>query len=458
MAEDIMTVIHSPYFDKLTFERQIERIKEAAAKGQQMIDYASAHDVDTLRAIDIVEHFLRKTHRLCYGGQAINVHLPKKHKFYDPQFNVPDYDFMTPDQDRDIQQLSTYLRKGGFTEIAAKEGMHEGTIKIYVNFVPVADITAIDPKLYGLLSERGVEKDGISYMDANTLRMLMYLELSRPRGELDRWEKVYKRLMLLNRYTMLPKSRPCPADKKLAQRLTASEVSHVMNYILEHKHIFAGADIVSHYNHSLKGSQNSKWLLRPRKPIFFYSSTLLEDARALKQLLPSTKTVQIQALGGDLIPNMVLFLRKEVPIVVILEQSACHAYYDIPIKDQPTLRAATLDTLITLYFSMGLLKYKFMALKGLECLATELVEISFRARNKPDTFPFDFISLSCDGKQSSLPSLIRSKVRRVRTTKKHLEALLTSKTASKSKPRSKTRSKTGSKTRSNRGTKNTALE
>ena len=29
----------------------------------------------------------------------------------------------------------------------------------------------------------------ISYLDANTLRMLMYLELSRPRGEVSRWPK-----------------------------------------------------------------------------------------------------------------------------------------------------------------------------------------------------------------------------------------------------------------------------
>ena len=430
MAEDTMSVIDSPYFDKLTFERQIERIKEAATKGQKIIDFASAHNADTLRAIDIVEHFLRKSHRLCYGGQAINVHLPTKHKFYDPQLSLPDYDFMTPEQDNDIQQLATYLRKAGFTEISAKEGMHEGTIKIYVNFVPVADITAIDPKLYALLSERGVVKDGISYMDANTLRMLMYLELGRPKGELDRWEKVYKRLMLLNRYAPV---RPCSTKEGAGKpSLTSSEVTHVMNHILERRHIFAGADVVGYYK-SAKSSKppSGKWLLKSRRPVFFYSANPLEDARALKPFLQTTKTVRIQALGGDLIPNMILFLKRNVPVVVILEQSACHSYYDIPIRDRPALRVGTIDTLITLYFSLGLLKYKYMALKSLECLAKELVEISFRARSNPAAFPFDFISLSCDGKQTTLPSLIRSKVRRIKTSKKRLEALLTSKRATR---------------------------
>ena len=424
MAEDTMSVITSPYFDKLSFERQIDRIKEAATKGKKIIDYASAHDADTLRSIDVVEFFLRKTQRLCYGGQAINVHLPKKHKFYDPELNIPDYDFMTPDQDKDIEQLAIYLRKAGFTEISAKEGMHEGTIKIYVNFVPVADITAIDPKLYDLLIQKKVVYEGISYMDANTLRMLMYLELGRPKGEVDRWEKVYKRLMLLNRYVPV---RPCSQADRTKSSLTQTEVSHVMNHILDHHHIFAGGDLVGYYrNAKRKTPSNGNWLLKTRRPIFFYSSNLLEDARLLKPLLSGVKAVQIQALGGDLIPNMILFLKKNVPVVVILEQSACHSYYDIPIKGKPSLMVGTLDTLITLYFSMGLLKYKFMSLKGLECLAKELVEISFRARTNPDTFPFEFISLTCNGKQSSLPSLIRSKVRRIKTTKKKLEALLMS--------------------------------
>jgi hypothetical protein len=78
------------------------------------------------------------------------------------------------------------------------------------------------------------------------------------------------------------------------------------------------------------------------------------------------------------------------------------------------MRAATLDTLITLYFSMGLLKYKFMSLSALECLANELVEISYRARNKPELFPFPFVSLICSGHQKGLPSLIREKVKRIK--------------------------------------------
>ena len=37
------------------------------------------------------------------------------------------------------------------------------------------------------------------YSPPNFLRMLMYLELSRPAGNVSRWEKVLKRLTLLNK-------------------------------------------------------------------------------------------------------------------------------------------------------------------------------------------------------------------------------------------------------------------
>jgi hypothetical protein len=73
-----------------------------------------------------------------------------------------------------------------------------------------------------------------------------------------------------------------------------------------------------------------------------------------------------------------------------------------------------MDTLITAFFGLSLLKYKFMSLSALECLANELVEVSYRARNKPELFPFPFVSLICSGHQKGLPSLIREKVKRIK--------------------------------------------
>ena len=428
--DDHLKEIQSPYFDKNKYEDQFIRLAAAAKEAQDRIDYASAHDPETMRAIDVVETFLRKKHRLCYGGQAINAHLPKKYKIYDPDKTVPDYDFFTPDQEADILELSKMLRKAGFGEISAREGMHEGTIKIYVNYVPVADITKIDVRLYTLLSEREFKVDGISYLDANTLRMLMYLELSRPRGEVERWGKVYERLLLLNEFAP---TRVCKGPERRLPTgvLSDAEVKAIADYVVEEARIFAGADLVGFYKAALKKGKvpQARWLLRSKMPLYVYTPDLAGDLKHFKYELEhlSGKKVQvtrINAMGGDLIPQSIVFSREEVPFLVLLNQSACHSYYSLPLKYGKSMRIATLDTLITLYFSMALLKYKYLSLSSLECLAQELVAISYRARSKPDAFPFPFLSLSCAGHQTGLPSLIRAKVKRLQTSKRKIADLI----------------------------------
>ena len=65
----------SNYFTKDHFKKQIELIKMASEVAQKKMDYYVSHDDNILYAIEIVERFLRKTRRICYGGQAINAHF-----------------------------------------------------------------------------------------------------------------------------------------------------------------------------------------------------------------------------------------------------------------------------------------------------------------------------------------------------------------------------------------------
>ena len=419
--EDRIESIQSPQFEASKFKEQLERMEQISDKAKQKIDYTSAHDKDVLKSIEIVEGFLRKSHRLCYGGQAINAHLPKKYKFYDPDYNIPDYDFFTPHQEEDIQELGKMLRSAGFTEISDREGMHKGTKKLYVNYIPVADLTQLDEKLYNLLSEREFKSEGISYMDSNTLRMLMYLELSRPQGEVERWSKVYERLLLLNEFAPV---KSCSQKKFPKHLLSSKEIDSIMDFVIKERRVFAGADLAGFYKHSFGKSPNGKWLLNTRQPIYFYTPDLEADTKHFIYELQHSSSrrtyiTHVESKGGDLIPKMTIFLRNKIPFLVLLNETACHSYYNVPIKNEPRtrdiyMRVATIDTLVTLFFSVSLLKYKYMSLRAMECLAKELVEISYRARNHPDTFPFPFISLTCSGHQKGLPSLIRDKVLRIK--------------------------------------------
>jgi len=62
--------------------------------------------------------------------------------------------------------------------------------------------------IFQTLQKDALKIAGITYAPPNFLRMGMYLELSRPDGDVSRWEKVYKRLILLNKHYPLS-SKEC---------------------------------------------------------------------------------------------------------------------------------------------------------------------------------------------------------------------------------------------------------
>ena len=417
--------IRSPIFDKSRFQSQIDKIKAASERAQKKINYISAHNEHIIKAVETVEKFLQKKHRICYGGQAINAYLPAKYKFYDPESSIPDYDFFTPSQMEDITMIVNDLKKEGFTEISAREGMHEGTVKIYVEYIPVADLTLIDPKLYKILSKRATRIDGITYLDSNSLRMLMYLELSRPRGEVERWNKVYERLMIFNEFIPIKK---CASS--INYQLTKDDSEYILSYIIQNNRVFAGAELISFYDAAVREKKKySKWLFTSRKPILFFSPNSEMDALKIVEDLQESDSPgkliikEYSSKGIDLIPSMKIISRGKSNLVYIIDQSGCHSYFNIRI-DNNVMKIASMDTLITLYFSLGLVNHRYLDIGSMECLANKLVEINIKARMNHTKFIFPFISIKCTGHQKTLPSLIRSKVQRLTEKKNKLRNVL----------------------------------
>ncbi len=401
-------------------EKQKEILAAAAKEAEHKIDYDNAHREDILIAIEVVETFLRRKHRICYGGQAMNMHLPKEHKFYDPETSLPDYDFLTPDGKGDVDLLIKMLKKEGFTEISARQGMHEGTTKIYVNFIAVADVTEINPLFYQIIMKRAITIDGITFMDADTLRMMMYLELSRPRGEVGRWEKVFERLLLLNLYV---KPRICRAAK--GKHLSRSE-SHaitgglrhkILNYCMEELRVLAGADIFEFYKRRLHKPLHITWIFKAYGPVVLYSPTPEEDIEKLHTRTSGALVFKKYTAEAEFFPLIYIGYSNKAPAVAIIQETACHAYNTLALKDGRTIRIASLDTLITLYLSFlfrSSLQDLFM--KPIGCMIEQMIYLQNSYRKDPNS-PFPFISIECSGHQKSFASLLREKVARIRKMK-----------------------------------------
>jgi hypothetical protein len=149
--------------------------------------------------IHIVEDFLQKGDFIVYGGTAINNILPKELQFYDYTQNLADYDFFSSDALQQTKRVVDLFYDKGYKNVEGKAGVHHNTYKVFVENIPMADITYLDPILFKKMFKESIEVNNIHYASPQFLRMSVYLELSRPAGYVERWEKIVKRMNLLDK-------------------------------------------------------------------------------------------------------------------------------------------------------------------------------------------------------------------------------------------------------------------
>ena len=123
-----------------------------------------------------IESFIQERNLIGYGGTAIHHALPKEAQFYDSS-EIPDYDFFSKRAIQDIRDLADRL--SGY-HVEVKPALFQGTYKLFVNYLPLVDITEIEDELYENLWISSFTRNKIHYVPYNYLRMSIYQELSRP--------------------------------------------------------------------------------------------------------------------------------------------------------------------------------------------------------------------------------------------------------------------------------------
>jgi len=412
--------ILSPLLSKPQIQKQIERLDHVISEAQKRVDYMVANDADVIKAIECVERFLRKKKRVCYGGQAINSLLPKARRFYDPKYTVPDYDFFSPSMESDVAELIGDLEKEGFQDISKKLSMHEGTTKIYVNFVPVADISDMSEEMFKLIQKRAVAVDGILFCDPGMLRMFMYLELSRPRGEVERWHKVYQRLTLLNHEYPL---EDCKDDITM-QHVDTEARKIILDFCVKRKNVMAGPEFIELLDKN-KDKTHIDTLAKRGGPVIFLSAKAKEEAEDLRDILGGNGgkggKIQIEEFTSpsDHIFNYVMLKRKGEKIALIFQEDSCHAYTLLTVDGGAEMRVATPDMLLHLYYTLMIFgkKEKSFFQNSLDCLIRKIFTINERARNYPTKFVPPF-GLRCSGHQRGIATLLKLKAERTDSIRK----------------------------------------
>lgn len=408
----LKTQIHNPLCDRnMTFEDcELTILRTAVDEVENIKGKQSATSPDIKHIMEIVEKFLRRKQLICYGGTAINNILPKQDQFYNKDVDIPDYDFFSANALKDAKELTDIYFEQGFEEVEAKSGQHHGTYKVFVNFIPVADITSIPAQLFNKLKIEAKQVGGMLYAPPNYLRMSMYLELSRPAGDVSRWEKVLKRLSVLNKHYPI-QTHNCDTVE-FQRKMSTTENEHlifntVKQTLINEDAVFFGGFAVSMLSQYMPAQLRVKLKNNPDFDVL--SEDPLMTAQIVKERLEENgiKNVTIRKLGGIgeiIAPHYEIKVNKD-NVAVIYEPLACHSYNEIT-QQGNKMRIATIDTMLSFYLAFLYIDnplYNYNPERIL-CMAHFLFEVQQRNRLTQRGLLKRF-SINCIGHQETIEEM-----------------------------------------------------
>jgi hypothetical protein len=361
---------------------ELKSVVTVANEQAEMLAKRDAELPSVKTSTRIVEAFLKSHRVMCYGGTAINNLLPKEEQFYGPD-ETPDYDFFSETPQEHGMELANQLSAAGIESVEVKPGVHLGTYKVFADYHGVADITFIIPKIFNQLWNEKLTRHGLHYVPPDFLRMSMYLELSRPEGDVSRWEKVYTRLSLLNkRYPITCKNVPTAPDE-----LSAEQKRATLEMLKHNPIVLLGFSAVSRHE---------------KKAVWYTPVTLLAEKETIDKLSKGHKVETHEA--SEILPARTDILDNEGAVLYqFYETQACHSYH----TTGEGIRIASIPTLVMFFMALIYSGESRDDVSRLLCVAQRLVEL---ADNKPKRRFALLTPSQCLGVQKELLELRRERV------------------------------------------------
>lgn len=393
--------------NNMTFEEcEMTILRHAVEETEQTQGQKIVDSPEIQKIIVIVEEFIIYKKLVCYGGTAINNILPKYAQFYNKDIELPDYDFYSANALDDAKELADIYYAAGYKDVEAKAGVHMGTFKVFVNFIAIADITYMHKELYDAIHKESILIAGIHYAPSDFLRMSMYLELSRPQGDVSRWEKVLKRLNLLNQHYPIKIGNKCEKiDFNKNENHKENIYFITRDNLIDQGVIFFGSYAISLYSNQIYKKDNKQKISN----FDVISENPERCALILKEQLErhninKIKTVKHSAIG-ELISEHIEITVDNITLAFIYKPIACHNYNKIIIGNKE-INIATIDTILSFYLVFLYADMPYYNKDKLGCIAKFLFEIQQKNRIEQRGLLKRF-SVDCYGKQPTL-DVIRS--------------------------------------------------
>lgn len=413
---------------KMKFEEcELAILRNAVDNAEKAAAEKVAMGPEIKKIMEIVENFLKTKKVICYGGTAINNILPTEAQFYDRRVDIPDYDFFSTTPIQHSKELCDIYYAAGYKDVEAKSGVHQGTYKVFVNFIPVADITLQDKQIFKNLWKESIIVDGIHYASANWLRMGMYLELSRPLGDISRWEKVLTRLTLLNRHYPLKAETNCygAGFQRAMEDYSAEESEKIYNVLhdtfIKNRAVFFGSFAMSLYSEYMTASQRG--LVKKIADFDVFTEKAKSLGLTVVQNLKAAGFKQVKLMKhkalGEIIPIHYEVVVGRDTVAFIYEPNECINYNIVKIQNQ-SVNIATIDTILRYYLSFLYTGRDYFNTDRLICMAHFLFVVQQKNRLNQRGILKRF-TMDCIGKQKTLEDIRAEKAEQFRILRKDKE-------------------------------------
>ena len=409
----------------MTEEKELELVRESVDKLEKMSKRKLTQSPAVIKMVAILEKFLRKKKLVCYGGTALNNILPKKDQFYDKDFDIPDYDFYSSNAMEDSKELADIYFKAGYDSVEARAGVHHGTFKVIVQFIPIADVTQMEEILFNTVVKEAIKIDGILYTPVNFLRLGIYKELSRPAGDISRWEKIYTRLNLLNKnYPM--KNPKCNSvnfmrDFEGNPEIEETLYNNVKNSIIKQKLVFFGGYASSLY--TKYSPVNVKINIIKKEKSIPDFDVLSEDPKKtalhIKHDLEHAGFTKIKihekpGIGKIVGEHYEVVVDKDT-ICFIYKPLGCHSYNTITINHK-AVKIATIDTMLNLYLAFLYVDNSYYDHDRILCMCEYLFNVQNKNKLNQKGLLKRF-SKECYGTETTLESIRINKAKKFKELK-----------------------------------------
>lgn len=413
----------------LKFEEcELAILRMQVDKAEKKVKQKLVNSEDVKKILQIVENFIKSSGLVAYGGLAIDRLLPEEDKIYNKDVDLPDYDFFSPNAVVDAKRLGDIYAAQGYTEVEVKSGQHHGTFKVFVNFTPIADITLLPLELFKAIKASAKKVNGMLFADPNFLRMGMYLELSRPDGDVSRFEKVLKRLILINKHYPLgvgaDSSQSCERrnfqralDGRAAKAREGDIYDITFKALAEQGVVFFGGYAITLYSRYMPRHLRKKLARFPDFDVL--ATNPVDVAEYVKERLNDSGIDDVHITTrqpvGEIIPEHLEIRVGDDTIAFVYKPVACHSYNVLPIGGkgkgrgavapaEKTIKVATIDTMLSFYLAFLYANRPYYDKERILCMAKFLFDVQQRNRLKQWGLLKRF-SINCYGHQETVEEM-----------------------------------------------------